>query len=82
MSLKDKLAPDTAFGIMKNLSKLVGGFYSTERPPSKITNSELRRWFQKGSIIINGKKVSWNDVIEDIESLVLHPKGKRKTTLY
>lgn len=56
-------------------------FWSTERN-EVATNSELRRWFQRGSVLVDGRPVRADEeVIFPIPSLVLHPKGKRKITL-
>ena len=62
------------------LMKLQGYLISTEGRTVYATNSELRRWCERGSVIVNGKAVKWDDELGNIESLVLHPKGKRKTT--
>lgn len=63
---------------------------STERPAQKATNSELRRWFDRHSVEVNGKVVPWNHPVpEKWESLVLHPHSKswrrkvaRRTTIW
>lgn len=61
---------------------LPGSFPSTERVGT-ATNSELRRWFERGSVEVNGEKANWNDPVPTVwESLVLHPGGKRKTTIF
>ena len=47
------------------------------------TNSELRRWFDNGSVQINGEKAKWDDPVQEAwESLVLHPKGKSRITVW
>ena len=39
------------------------------------SNSELKRWLQNGSIIVNGEKLKWDEEIDfTIISLVLFPK--------
>lgn len=49
-------------------------FHSKERP-GKVSNSELRRWCQSKSVIINGKSHNMDDVVEKpIQSFVLFPK--------
>ncbi len=64
------------------LNKGVGGFWSTENPKRTASNSEIRRWFQKGSIIINGKKASIEDIIVEIDTCVIHPNGKARCTIF
>ncbi len=64
------------------LNKAVGGFWSTESPKKRASNSEIRRWFKKRSIIINDKAVKEDDEITEIRSCVIHPKGKRRCTIF
>ena len=56
-------------------------FQSLERN-GEATNSELRRWFERGSVEVNGQRAMWNDPVPKWESLVLHPKGKKRCTLW
>lgn len=56
-------------------------FWSTERP-EVATKSEIRRWFERNSVIVDGSPVKASDEVQfPIQSLVLHPKGVRKITL-
>lgn len=57
--------------------------YSAEKPCTQCSNSELRRWLQNGSVLINGEKAAWDEEIDyPVFSLVFFPKSeKRKTTL-
>jgi hypothetical protein len=49
---------------------------------SKASNAELKRWCLNKSVILNGVAVGpFDEMPEDLESIVLHPKGKRKCTL-
>ena len=55
---------------------------STERPCTKPTKAEIKRWLKKSSITINHQKPKPQDGIElPIEDLVFFPKGKRKCTM-
>ena len=57
-------------------------FHSLERR-GEATNSEIRRWFDRQSVEVNGKRAAWNDPVPDEwQSLVLHPNGKRRCTLW
>ena len=48
-------------------------------PPS---NSELRRWLKKGSVIVNGVVVAaGNDVVLPIEELIFFRGSKSQTTM-
>ena len=48
-------------------------------PPS---NSELRRWLKKGSVIINGRTVgAGDDIILPIEELIFFRCAKSQTTM-
>lgn len=55
-------------------------FQSIEKP-QQATNSEIRRWFQNKAVVINGAAVAFDLEIDEIFSLVLFPKSKRKITL-
>jgi 23S rRNA-/tRNA-specific pseudouridylate synthase len=71
----------TAFDWLWELNLVCCGFFSTERPKQKVTNSELRRWLDKGAVIINGKPCKPVQTIDKLETLVLFPNSdKRRTT--
>jgi hypothetical protein len=72
----------TALEWFLRLNKGVGGFWSTENPSKPASNSEIRRWFDKGSIVINGERPKIHDVIGSIETCVIHPKGKARCTIF
>ena len=47
------------------------------------SNSELGRWLDNKSVIINGQTPRRTDeVVFPIESLIFFPRSKRKTTLW
>lgn len=62
----------------------VTNWWSTEKPCHRASNSEIRRWFDKGSIIINGIKVKVDTEILNgrVNSLVIHPKSKSRITIF
>ena len=68
----------TAMDWMWELNQACCGFPSNEKPKQKASNSEIRRWFEKSSIIINGNKVKALDLIDHIETIVLFPKSERQ----
>lgn len=46
------------------------------------SNSERRRWIERGSVEINGQKATLESPWpEESDQVVLHPKGKHRTTL-
>lgn len=54
--------------------------WSTERF-GEATRSEVRRWFRKKSVLINGDRLSEKDEIQfPVHQLVFFPNGRRKTT--
>ena len=56
-------------------------FMSRERT-GKASNSEIKRWLQNQSIVVNGKRPKFDDeVTYPIDSFILFPK-KNKVTLY
>lgn len=60
-------------------------WWSTEKPCQRASNSEIRRWFTKGSIIINGVKATTDMEIPNgkVKSLVIHPKSnERRITIF
>lgn len=56
---------------------------SQEKPCTVPSNSEVRRWLDQSSVIINGKKPKANDIVEfPITQLVFFPKSvNRRTTV-
>lgn len=63
------------------LSNQCGGFMSRERS-GKVSKSELKRWCEKRSVIMNGEPVETREILDfEITSLVLFPKGNRVTIL-
>jgi len=55
---------------------------STERPCTKPTNSEVKRWLKKKSVVINEERPAPTDIVAlPITSLVFFPKGRRKCTM-
>lgn len=72
----------TAFDWLWELNLACGGFFSTERPKQKASNSELRRWITNGSIRFNDKACAPNEEIERIETLVMFPKSDKKRTTF
>jgi tyrosyl-tRNA synthetase len=74
------LTPMTALAYMLMLNEMVGGFYATGQANTKASKSEIRRWLQQSSVMINGVKITDpNTLIEfPIKSLVLFPKSKEK----
>ena len=57
--------------------------FSTEKPCTVVSNSELRRWMQNGSVLVNSEKVIWEELVDfPVFSLVFFPASeKRKTTV-
>lgn len=46
------------------------------------SNSEKRRWIERGSLEVNGEKATLETPWPNAQdSVVLHPKGKHRTTL-
>lgn len=53
----------------------VCSFQSKEKRVGQATNSELKRWIQNKSLVINGEAVDWDEEIDfHIFSVVLFPK--------
>jgi len=76
--MKNKI---TCLQFMLEINKFVCGFHSTERQ-GKASNSEIKRWFRNNSIVINGKKVSADSILDcEVKSLVLFPSGRKVTVL-
>lgn len=56
-------------------------FRSTEGK-AELSKSEMKRWCDKGSVLINGEKVKWDEPFDfPVFSMVLHPKGEQRCTL-
>ena len=73
-----------AIDFLKEESKLYGGFHSTEGDKlHRPSVSELKRWLEKGSVIINGVRPKPNDEIKyPITELVLFPGSKNRNFLW
>lgn len=58
-------------------------FPSVEVPGKKASKSELQRWLDQGSVLINGERVSRDELMDfPIISVVLFPKSdQRRCTL-
>jgi len=55
---------------------------SVENPCTHPSNSEIRRWLDQSSVIINGMRPRAKDQIEfPIVQLIFFPKGRRRTTV-
>jgi hypothetical protein len=54
------------------------GFWSTEKPKEKASNGEIRRWFQKSCVSINGRIVNFDTPIVKVDELVIFPKNDKK----
>lgn len=72
----------TALETLKKFDEFCHGLWSIERPLTKVSSGEMKRWFKNKAVIINGSPVDAFDEIEYLDSLVLFPSGKRKTTLW
>ena len=69
----------TAWMYLRELNS-VCQFHSKERE-GKVTNSELKRWLQNQSVLLNGRRIKWNEEVDfPVKELVLFPK-KNKTTI-
>lgn len=68
---------------LKQLNELMGGLHSKE-VWGKASNSELKRWCDKGSFMVNGKRPKWNEELpdEDFWQIILHPMSSMRITLW
>lgn len=56
--------------------------WSRERP-GFASRSEKKRWLQNKAVWINGEPIAWDAPIDfPVNSIVLFPKGKHKTTIW
>lgn len=68
----------TAWEFLRDLHTICH-FMSRERS-GKATNSELKRWLQNQSVIINGRRIKWNEEVDfPVKECILFPKRKRIT---
>jgi hypothetical protein len=73
----------SAFRVIIELNEAVYGFFSIEKPCQRASNSEIRRWFQKHCVEINGSIVTdYNVEIEVIKSIKLFPKNQKQRRSY
>jgi hypothetical protein len=69
-----------AYDVIKTLSAACYGFWSTERPGTKASGSEMKRWIKSGAVLINGKRVGLADEVGEVEEIILFPRSGRRTT--
>ena len=56
-------------------------FHSRERS-GKASNSELKRWLKSQAVLLNGRRIKWDESIDfPVEQLILFPK-KNKVTIF
>ena len=55
--------------------------HSAEGQRGPASNSEVKRWIEQGAVVINGKRWKPMDPCPAVQSVVLFPKGSRRTTL-
>jgi len=57
--------------------------FSSEQPCQRASNSEIRRWLKNGTVLFNGEKAEFNEIVDyPLFSVVFFPKSeKRRTTL-
>ena len=68
-----------AWGFLRLLSEKKCVPWSREKA-GYPTNSELRRWLESGSVVINGKRPKPSDeVVFPVDGLVFFPKSSRVT---
>jgi hypothetical protein len=74
------LAPMMALDYMIMLNNMLGGLRSTGNPGEKASKSEIRRWLQQSSVMIDGVKLTSEKTMIKfpIKSLVLFPKSETK----
>lgn len=54
-------------------------FHSRERS-GKVSNPELKRWCVNQSVLLNRRRIKWDDRVDfPVEQLVLFPKRNRVT---
>lgn len=56
-------------------------FHSKERS-GKVSNSELKRWLVNKSVLLNGRRINFDETVDfPVEQLILFPK-KNKVTIF
>lgn len=73
----------TIFQFIKELH-LICQFQSIETPNKLASNSEIRRWIDQSSVLINNERCKPDELLDfPIISMVLFPKSDtKKTTIY
>lgn len=77
LSIKPEM---TAWGYLRQINQAMPSYFpSSEKRGTFATNSELKRWLQKGVLHINGETVAWDERIDDfpIFSMVLFPNNDK-----
>lgn len=70
----------TALQYVMSMHKCVGGFFSIERKCARASGSEIRRWIEQSSVVINGevvREITW-ELKLPIRSFVLFPKSETR----
>lgn len=67
----------TALDLLVELDSLCH-FMSREKPGTRASKSELRRWFNNKAVLINGQLPAWDTPLDcDIIEMILFPKNDR-----
>lgn len=69
-----------ALQYLSDISEACGGFFSMEKPCTKASGSEFRRWITQSSVVINGQVIRDPKAKIDLPvvSFVLFPKSPKK----
>ena len=71
----------TVLSYVLDWNKYFGGLMSVEKPGTKASNSEIRRWIDQGAIQINTESWKQNEEMPPmVWSFILFPKSSRKRT--
>ena len=72
-----------AIDFLEEISEYCGKFHSREFPKQKASKSEMKRWLNSSSVIVNGvKPTKWDSEIEfPVSQLVLFPKSEGRITI-
>ena len=71
-----------AWHLLQHIKAHSGLPFSTEHPCTETSNSELKRWFEKSAIIIDGVAVQKDAEIRmPVKELIFFPNGRRRVTM-
>jgi hypothetical protein len=72
----------TAYQYLCGVQKFLPVSRENTNPCKPVSKSEIKRWLQNKTVIINGRRPNWDEQIQfPIDELVFFPNARTRTTM-